>query len=172
MRISPTAAYRLLVHVRRKGECLFWKGKSWAGGFRLYHEHDHSPVEPSIASWILWRGAMPKGRRIVRTCGNLRCIAPGHLEAVTPKEFAARFPVRTPPRGVDSAAHRVSGHQVYAARVSYAAGLSLLAIKRRLGIAPRTAWLLISGRTWAHIGGPVGTRSRQEAAALRYGRAE
>ena len=79
--ISPTAAYRLLTHCRRKGDCLLWVGKSWSRAFRLYADKRKSPIEPSTAAWVLRHGPVPAGHEVVRTCGDYRCIT--HLAAVT-----------------------------------------------------------------------------------------
>ena len=83
--LSPTAAYRLLTHCRRKGDCLLWRGRSWGGAFRLYLGERRSPVEPSRAAWLLFHGPVPKGRLVARTCGNYRCTT--HLAAVSQSEL-------------------------------------------------------------------------------------
>ena len=160
-----------MIHASRVGDCLLWEGQSWGGGFRLYTQEKYPPVEPSIAAWIVWRGEIQAGRLIVRTCGHRRCIEPSHLDAMTPKDVRATFPVRNPLCGIDHPAHKVTGCQVYAARMRYAAGASTRQVGRQLGITRRAAWLIIAGKRWAHIKGPVGVRSKKEAAALRYGKA-
>lgn len=42
------------------------------------------------ATWLVFRGSVPKGKVLDHVCRNTRCVNPGHLEPVTAGQNAQR----------------------------------------------------------------------------------
>jgi hypothetical protein len=73
----------------RVGECLIYQPPK-------SQPHAHTQVrwrmtryQPYQLVWILAHGAIPKGKDVLRTCGNVRCCRLAHLRLTTPAQTRA-----------------------------------------------------------------------------------
>jgi len=86
-----------IVIVHPQTQCWEWPGHLKEGYGRVYFEGKQ--IEAHRASYISYRGPIPKGLQIDHLCRNRSCINPDHLEKVTKKENCLRG---TSPSAVNS----------------------------------------------------------------------
>ena len=85
---------RFWAKVERGPGCWRWQGccgESGAG--RVLHKGRKVPAARVAYEWEV--GAVPEGLRVTARCGNVKCVRPDHLAALTPAEIAALHPRRT-----------------------------------------------------------------------------
>lgn len=84
---------RFFSHVRKTKKCWLWKaaiGSHGYGVFMLCKNGKQNLVLAHRTSYVLAKGAIPRGKQIDHLCRNRRCVNPQHLEPVTNKENARR----------------------------------------------------------------------------------
>jgi len=86
----PSAAQRLLLHVRYAAdcECWDWIGPMSVGGHPLVSAEGESYA--NRLAYKLWCGPVPPGFHVVPSCARHGCISPFHLLALSPRA-ALRF---------------------------------------------------------------------------------
>jgi hypothetical protein len=89
----PSAAQRLLRHVRFVAtcECWEWTGRTSAGGHPLLSAEGESYA--NRLAYKLWCGPVPSGFHVVPSCARQACVSPFHLVALSPGA-ALRFTKR------------------------------------------------------------------------------
>lgn len=68
---------RLFAMTKRQGECLVW-----TGGKDQSFNDGRKTINAARLSYKLANGDLDSRTHVRRKCGNLACIAPGHLEAI------------------------------------------------------------------------------------------
>ena len=124
----------------------FYQGRRH-GAHRFIYERHHGPI--------------PAGLFVCHHCDNPPCVNPGHLFLGTAADNTAdmirkgRYKVGSREncrRGEDHPDAVLTEADVRDMRAVRAAeGIPYYAIAERFGVAPRTAYLAVTGRTWAHI---------------------
>jgi HNH endonuclease len=66
-------------------ECWIWTGPKAAHGYGQYSVNQVHIMGHRYA-YIVTRGPVPEGYQVTHKCGNILCMKPDHLLAVTPKE--------------------------------------------------------------------------------------
>ena len=81
--------------------CRIWTGNTLPRGYPIMGKGGHGggTMYAHRAAFKLAYGAIPKGKQLHHTCGNVRCINPAHLVAMTHKQHKAIHLSATCPRG-------------------------------------------------------------------------
>lgn len=93
---------------------------------RVFYEEKHGTIASDL--------------HLDHLCRVRRCVNPGHMEPVTPRENVRR-----------SAMTKLSVEVVREMRVRYRAGESQSALARKFGVSATTARLAIVGQSWADV---------------------
>ncbi len=119
----------------RKGRCHY--------AHRLSYRHHKGPV--------------PAGLLVLHTCDVPACVNPDHLYAGTRTDNlldAVRRGrhARTGGKGSANPASRWTEADVLAMRRLFASGISAKAVAERFGCPYGSAWQIVTGRSWKHVG--------------------
>jgi len=88
-------AERLIANsvIAEHGDCWLWTGRTRRGyGAINIRDEDgtHRTRQAHRVAYELWIGPIPSGHTVEHTCRQTLCINPGHFEALTNQENAAR----------------------------------------------------------------------------------
>lgn len=77
--VRGVASKKLVRLPQDRGGCWEWQGRFNINGTP---QKKHDGVEQNARRWVweMFFGAIPKGKRVLSKCGNLKCINLGHLE--------------------------------------------------------------------------------------------
>ena len=139
---AKSAAERFQSHVEVDGDHWLWTGKPQ---FRTGGEGS-KVTQPWRFAWGLYRGDVPKGKHVTRTCGNPRCAQPWHLKVVAK---AGPFNRR---RGEQVGTAKLTAAAVVAMRRLRKRGVTFAAIGEAFGVSHVHAYLVVSGQRWKHVG--------------------
>jgi hypothetical protein len=106
MKLVSDIHSRFYTKVKQSDGCWQWDASLSAAGYAVFS----SPWGNSghIASYVIHKGPVPEGHQIDHLCSNPSCTNPGHLDAVTPAQDAARKKIRNRWRGWNTHCRR--GH--------------------------------------------------------------
>jgi hypothetical protein len=145
--LSAKDVERFWAKVDQSGDCWLWKCKRTASGGQ-FRVNGKRPVAHRIA-WEVTRGAIPPRYAVRRTCGNLLCVRPEHLQLASGAECAWRA--------------KLTPSQVAAIRQRYSTGtISQRGLAREFGVSPQSINRLLHNLTWRQVTPP---RGRARAAA-------
>lgn len=114
---------------------------SGAGRFELTHR----------VAWRLATGS-DSPLPLMHLCDNPPCCNPAHLRPGTLAENNADMRAKGRHAfGERSASAKLRGEQAVAIRRAYAEGTSVQALAALYGVAARTVYDVLQGRTWAHV---------------------
>ena len=137
--LSEPDAERFWSKVNQTGDCWLWNCRRTASGgqFRVSGKR---PVAHRVA-WQLIHGSIPPRYAVRRTCGNLLCVRPEHLQLVSGAECAWRA--------------KLTPDQVSTIRTRYAQGtMSQRGLAREFGVSPQSINRLLHGLTWREVASP------------------
>jgi hypothetical protein len=132
-------AERFWSKVDQTGECWLWKCQRTASGgqFRVSGKR---PVAHRVA-WQLSHGTIPPRHAVRRTCGNLLCVRPEHLQLISGAECAWRA--------------KLTPDQVATIRSRYSRGtISQRGLAREFGVSPQSINRLLHRLTWREVAAP------------------
>jgi len=134
--------------------CWDWTGRLNSVGYGMLQIRWGAKRLTKLAhrlAWKLFVGAVPKGKRVLHTCDNRRCVNTKHLELGTQskniKDCFARGR-RPRPVGELGTAHKLTWKQARLIRSMVRAGAKQIDMARRYGVSGPTIWELIHGHTW------------------------
>jgi hypothetical protein len=83
-------ATRFLTHVEKdsKSDCLLYLGAK-RRGYGAFRFNDKT-VQAHRASYLLFKGPIPKNKSVSRLCHNKECVKPSHLKLATHTEIIRR----------------------------------------------------------------------------------
>lgn len=137
--------------------CWRWLGNHDAHGWGNA-THRGKTMGVHRISWEIENGPIPKGVVISHECGVLDCINPEHLFATTRAE-RARLSVakgRTPV-GSRCTLAKLNEEKVLEMRQQHHAGVKRKALAAEYGVSYATVCLIVTGKLWKHVGGPLAT---------------
>lgn len=102
-------------------------------------------------AWELANGRpVPHGLEIRHTCDNRACVNPDHLIIGTHKQNMEDRSIRGRYRGEQSPTAKLTEDDVREIR-SRLVGVTVAELARTYGVAQRTMWAVVSGRSWKHV---------------------
>jgi len=122
------------------------------------------PFQAHRIAWTLAHGEpIPPGLCVMYTCDNRACCNPDHLKLGTHDENMADMACKG--RSVKGEKHwstYLSAEEVLQIRELYRSGVSTSRLADEFGVVQGTIWNIVTGKTWPHCKGPIGTRAREE----------
>lgn len=117
--------------------------------------HDGRPQKAHRMAWLLFRGPIPDGLKVLHRCDNPPCVNPEHLFLGTQndnyRDMADKGRARQMPHGSDHFRARLSAARVQAIRLLIDDGVTPTAIARCLDVSIQTITAVRDGRTWTHV---------------------
>ena len=142
--------WRLLKGLEREGACHVWTGyrmPSGHGQMRLGKE----AVLTHRYAWEVKYGPIPEGMEVCHHCDNPPCCKISHLFIGPHERNMADMAVKG--RTAKAVLHP---DQVLDIRNRYAAGkIGASALAREFGVTKRAIQLIVRGKNWQHVGGPI-----------------
>jgi len=163
---SPEQRERFWSKIKKGGEdeCWEWQGcRGWDGygqywfGYRNFRTHR--------IAWILtYKEPVPPELCVIHVCDNPPCCNPSHLKLGTKAENNLDRALKG--RSAQGESHgnvHLTRREVLQIREMHFSGLSISKIANGFGVGRNTIHNIVTGRTWASVGGPtVKRRSREE----------
>jgi len=182
MRKRKTLEEKFWPKVKKGPGCWEWIGvRDGCGYGRLAVYRESKRVRVFLAhrlSWALNRGAIPRGLCVLHKCDNPPCVRPSHLWVGTQAENNADRDakgrhwsvvkpdsaprgdahwMRTRPddvlRGECHGRAKLKERDVVKIKKLRTDGVPVKDLVKRFGVSSSTIYFILSGETWAHIGG-------------------
>ena len=145
---APSLAGRFWEHVDQSGECWPWTAGHFDTGYGCAW-HEGRAQKAHRVAWMLTRGPIPAGLRVLHRCDNPTCVRPDHLWLGTAQDNTRDM--------VQKRRHNRHGRrvltleQVLTIRRLRAQGQTLRAIADQFGVSWVTISLIASRKRWAHV---------------------
>lgn len=168
---DPTARHRqcrnnmdrLLSRIKKDEStgCWLWTGGQRSSGYGLMVWTPRNPDEPRSmtthrASYLLHRGSIPDGLIVRHLCHQKLCCNPAHLELGTIADNVRdEIEAGRIRRGTTHPRTAMTEELVLKMRDLRAAGLTHRQLSQEFGTSMGSVAAITSGRTWAHVGGPL-----------------
>lgn len=147
-------------HVIRKEGCWDWKGPKAKNGYPVMPcRRIVGPDRGHRASWIIYKGKIPKGMQVCHHCDNPTCTNPDHLWIGTSKENnndkirKCRENNVPPPHkvGVNNGSAKLNENQVKEIKVLLEKGLTSRDIGKQYGVSKTTIYRIKYKKNWKHV---------------------
>jgi hypothetical protein len=147
--------YRYYVKKGEPDACWPWQGSVTTYGYGRV-QIGGKKIIASRGTWIMLRGPIPDGFNVCHTCDNRPCCNPGHLFLGTDAEnIADKVRKGRQSKGEAHGIARLTDPEIEEIRRRVAAGEARGSVGRAFGISGRTVGLIVEGKAWAHVGGPL-----------------
>lgn len=157
--------------VNMLGDCWEWTGATTDGGYGKLGYAGHN-FTAHRCSYEYVFGRLPEDMWVLHKCDNPPCVNPAHLFLGVAKDNTAdmyakgRAP-RLGAKGEANRASRLTNEMVVQIREDYADGAAPADLAEQFGFTVEYIRLLIRGKAWSHVGGPILTT---DGRAARSGR--
>lgn len=134
----------------KSGPCWLWTGalRKGYGAIQLRGK----ATEAHRVAWELVHGPIPEGMCVCHTCDNPRCCNPDHLWLGTVQQNSADMVAKgRSVRGERIHHARLTASTVQDIRAAVAAGATIAATARRLGVSTGCVSHVVKGRAWKHV---------------------
>jgi hypothetical protein len=165
----------------RSGDgCWEWQAAKDSDGYGYFtapkYDRADWPVKGRRASrvaWTLTNGPIPDGLLVCHHCDNPTCVRPSHLFLGTQADNIAdmlakgrgvkgrKMPGPNRLRGENANGARLTEAEVYRIRVRYSKGkVTQRDLATEFGVDVTLVSLIIKGKVWKHVGGPISNGNR------------
>lgn len=145
---------------RTLGRCWVWIGSTGDKGHGRFHYRGRNiPAHhfPLISEGLI----IPSEKLVCHRCGNVSCVRKTHLYIGTHlTNQHDRVTHGTLLTGEDHPQARLTEEDVQAIRLRYAAGEISRTLAEFFGVSRGNVDQIVQGRTWTHVGGPIGSRGK------------
>lgn len=147
-------------HVIRQEECWDWKGPLDKGGYSIMScKRQLGSDRGHRASWIIYKGNIPKDKVVCHKCDNPICTNPEHLWLGTQKQNnddkikKGRAIYTKPPlkKGIENGASKLKEDQVKEIKELLKTDMSQSEIGKKFDVSKTTIYRIKHGKNWSHI---------------------
>lgn len=144
---------RFLAKVKKTPTCWIWTGAFRSvGGYGFFHLGREGCISAHRAAYIIFKGSIPKGKSILHSCDNKKCVNPEHLTAGTQSQNLkdclerGRF---VAPKGERNGQARLTLAQVESMRSEYTGTRGdLKKLSKKFGVASSTVHSIVNRNRW------------------------
>lgn len=129
--------------------CWLWTGPKGSGGYGAFTIRNVDQ-RAHRASYVLFKGPIPKGLHVLHRCDTPACVNPAHLRVGTVKENMAEREARK--------RRDVKGEQIGTSKLTEAdvieirkSTLGQKALAEKYGVAPSHIWVIRARKAWKHL---------------------
>jgi hypothetical protein len=166
-RSSP--AERFWTRVRITDGCWLWAGVA-PNGYGYLSVDDRDTLAHRF-SWELHRGPIPTGMHVLHRCDTPACVNPTHLFLGTHADNMADMAAkgRAGQLGKPGLRGAANGHailteeQAESVLIRVGAGETQAAVASDLGVSRQVVWLIVHGKSWAHLRARVAFKEAWQA---------
>ncbi len=147
-------------YVIRQEGCWEWKGPIAKGGYPVMScRREIGSDRGHRASWMIYKGPIPKGMLVCHSCDNPICTNPNHLWIGSQKQnnddkiAKGRGKYEQPPskKGSLNNAAKLTEEQVKEIKILLEKGLTMIAIGKQYGVSKTTILRIKKGTNWKHV---------------------
>ncbi len=132
-------------------DCWIWRGHTDEIGYgRIAYAGENKAHR---VAWVLFRGEIPGGLRVLHKCDVRQCVNPAHLflgsQADNVRDMYAKGRNKQSPQpGERNGMARLTNEQAAKIRQMVAAGSKQIEACRRFGVSPMTVSRIVRGKAW------------------------
>lgn len=150
---------RFYDRVDQSGECWIWTGavNHRRGGYGYFYDDDTRLRRAHRVAWEMDFGALSEDQVVMHTCDTPSCVRLDHLrlgtqqENLTDMRWKGRGTVPPIELGVQRYNARLDEEKVRRLRAARAAGESIAALARGMGVSATAAKRAARGDGWKHV---------------------
>lgn len=154
---------RFWARVDKSGDCWLWTGaiNDLRGGYGYFYDDDTRLRRAHRVAWELETGeVLPASVHLLHSCDTPACVRPSHLSTGTQadnmadmraKDRGHTFTAENVERGTDRYNAKLNPERVRQLRAAHAAGESITAMAKEMGVTQSCAQMAATGKTWKHI---------------------
>lgn len=145
--------------VDKSGACWLWTGHTNGKcGYGLFMTVSPKKELAHRVSYELAYGPIPKGKKVLHSCDNPRCVCPDHLFVGTMRDNTADMVKKGRARytkhvGGKNGWAKLTEAKVRQIRKRYLEGATQAALATRFAVSPATISGVLTRRVWAHVKG-------------------
>lgn len=137
---------RFQKNVIKKEGCWCWKGSIHKTGYAPFKSYGGKNGTAHRASWIIYKGEIPKDKYVLHKCDNRQCVNPEHLFLGTAKDNAEDRQEKK--RGKSG---KLTENKVVEIRNLYNIGVRPKRLCIDYDVSSVTIWKIVTRKTWKHI---------------------
>lgn len=160
---SKPRAERMAERTDKTGDCWLWTGALFVkrGGYGAFYDDDQRLRRAHRVAYELDHHlTLEPAQVVIHSCDTPRCVRPSHLSIGTQADNLAdmreknrghTFTEATAERGTDRYNAKLDPDKVRRLRAARAAGESVTALAKEMGVTQAAAQMAASGVTWKHV---------------------
>lgn len=140
-------------------DCWYWVGNRNHDGYGYFCHADNYGYDENLAhrlSWVLLKGPIPAGVKVLHRCDVRACVNPEHLFLGSQADnvydmVAKKRHLAFPRAGEANVKAKLTDAQVIEIRRAFAAGETTLSLAERFNIFRSSIYKIVRNKTWKHI---------------------